>query len=172
MASRRWAALPSAVGELTLVTDGGALTHVLFEAHQGSGSAALERVRALPRDDVHPVLRQAAEELGQYFAGERQAFEVPLAPQGSAFQLAVWGQLVTIPYGATVSYGDIARRLGLVPGASRAVGLANGSNPISIIVPCHRVIGSDGSLTGYGGGLPRKRLLLDLESGVAGDRLF
>jgi methylated-DNA-[protein]-cysteine S-methyltransferase len=168
----RWGAMASPVGELTLASDGGVLTHVLFEAHQGAASPELRRVRAGPRGDADPVLRQAAAELGQYFAGVRRRFDVPLGPRGSEFQLAVWAQLRAIPYGATVSYGDIARSLGLAPGASRAVGLANGSNPISIIVPCHRVIGADGSLTGYGGGLPRKRLLLDLESGVVGDRLF
>jgi len=168
-----WTAVPSAVGELTLATaDGTSLTHVLFEAHRGGEDPWVQRVRTGPRDDDHPVLRRAAGQLDEYFAGTRCDFDVPLAPRGSTFQRAVWDQLRTIPYGATVSYGDIARRLGLVPGASRAVGLANGSNPISIIIPCHRVIGADGSLTGYGGGLPRKRLLLDLESGVAGSRLF
>ncbi|HEY6794663.1 MAG TPA: methylated-DNA--[protein]-cysteine S-methyltransferase, partial [Kineosporiaceae bacterium] len=167
-----WSAVTGPAGELTLACDGAALTHVLFEAHRGGASPESRRIRAGPRDDADPVLRQAAAELAEYFAGARRVFEVPLAPRGSAFQLAVWVQLRTIPYGATVSYGDIARRLGLPPGASRAVGLANGSNPISIIIPCHRVIGADGSLTGYGGGLPRKRFLLDLESGVAGDRLF
>jgi methylated-DNA-[protein]-cysteine S-methyltransferase len=164
--------MDSPVGELTLAADGDAVTHVLFAAHRGGTDPSLARVRATTRDDDRAVLRATVDQLAEYFAGARRDFDLPLAPRGSEFQLAVWGQLRTVPYGATVSYGDIARRLGLVPGASRAVGLANGSNPISIIVPCHRVIGADGSLTGYGGGLPRKRLLLDLESGVAGDRLF
>jgi methylated-DNA-[protein]-cysteine S-methyltransferase len=168
----RWAAVASPAGELTLASDGSALTHLLFGAHRGGASPEASRVRAGPSGDADPVLRQAVAELAGYFAGVRRQFEVPLAPRGSDFQRAVWGQLRLIPYGTTASYGDIARRLGLAPGASRAVGLANGSNPISIIIPCHRVIGSDGSLTGYGGGLPRKRLLLDLESGVTGDRLF
>ncbi len=103
------------------------------------------------------------EQLDEYFAGERTAFDVPLQMDGSGFQLRVWRELREIPYGTTTSYGEIARRLGKSAAAARAVGLANGQNPISVIVPCHRVIGADGSLTGYGGGLERKRYLLDLE---------
>jgi methylated-DNA-[protein]-cysteine S-methyltransferase len=116
---------------------------------------------------------QAAEEpfadvsrqLAEYFAGRRTVFDVPLAISGSPFQRRVWRALQDIPYGETISYGELARRIG-VPSASRAVGVANGHNPISVIVPCHRVIGADGSLTGYGGGLERKRVLLELEAGV------
>ncbi|HZU40850.1 MAG TPA: methylated-DNA--[protein]-cysteine S-methyltransferase [Solirubrobacteraceae bacterium] len=104
-------------------------------------------------------------QLGEYFAGRRREFSLELAPAGSEFELRVWAALREIPYGETASYGEIARRVG-APGAARAVGLANGRNPIAVIVPCHRVIGADGSLTGYGGGLERKRLLLDLEAGV------
>jgi len=109
------------------------------------------------------AFREAAAQLEAYFAGELKEFTVPLAPSGTPFQLAVWTELTKIPYGSTVSYGDIARALGKRPVAARAVGLANGANPISVIVPCHRVFGSDGSLTGYGGGLERKELLLRLE---------
>jgi methylated-DNA-[protein]-cysteine S-methyltransferase len=156
------------VGELLLGADEDALTEVLFESHRDGADPMLDRVRAGERDDEHPVLRRAAEQLGEYFAGERRAFDVRLTPQGGGFRQRVWGALCEIPYGTTVSYGDIAHRLGMPPGASRAVGLANGANPISIIIPCHRVIGANGSLTGYGGGLDRKRLLLDLES----DQLF
>lgn len=105
-------------------------------------------------------------QLGEYFAGARRTFDVPLDLRGSEFQRAVWAALLEIPYGETASYGEIARRVGR-PGKARAVGRANGSNPIAVIVPCHRVIGADGTLTGYGGGLERKRLLLDLESGRA-----
>jgi methylated-DNA-[protein]-cysteine S-methyltransferase len=105
------------------------------------------------------------EQLGEYFAGQRRDFEVPLALEGSPFQRRVWRALQGIGYGETISYGELARRIG-VPSASRAVGVANGHNPVSIIVPCHRVIGADGSLTGYGGGLERKRWLLELEAGV------
>jgi methylated-DNA-[protein]-cysteine S-methyltransferase len=114
------------------------------------------------RDDDR--LGPAVAELREYFAGERREFTVLLAPRGNDFELRVWEALREIPYGETVSYGEIARRIG-APSAARAVGLANGRNPIAVIVPCHRVIGANGSLTGYGGGLERKRYLLDLESG-------
>jgi methylated-DNA-[protein]-cysteine S-methyltransferase len=107
-------------------------------------------------------LGEAVRQLRAYFAGELQAFDLPLAPQGTPFQLAVWKHLCEIPYGETISYGELARRIGN-PNASRAVGLANGSNPIPIVIPCHRVIGSNGKLTGYGGGLPIKDKLLGLE---------
>jgi methylated-DNA-[protein]-cysteine S-methyltransferase len=106
-----------------------------------------------------PLLEQAAEELDAYFAGRRQRFQVPLAPEGTPFQRQVWAALTTIPFGATWSYAKLARTVGR-PAAVRAVGAANGRNPIALFVPCHRVIGADGSLTGYGGGLPRKRWLL------------
>jgi methylated-DNA-[protein]-cysteine S-methyltransferase len=147
------------VGELLLVGDGASLTGVYFNLgpHRGTRVGTDWRRLAEP---FAAVRRQ----LDAYFAGELRAFDLPLAPRGTAFQLAVWRELTTIGYGTTVSYGSIAQRLGDA-GASRAVGLANGRNPISIIVPCHRVIGADGSLTGYGGGLDRKRFLLRLERG-------
>lgn len=104
----------------------------------------------------------AVEQLEEYFAGERTAFDFPLELVGTAFQRRVWAALQTIPYGETRSYGDIARQIG-APGAFRAVGLANGHNPVGIVVPCHRVIGANGSLTGYGGGIDRKRTLLEME---------
>ncbi len=104
-------------------------------------------------------------QLADYFAGHRQVFDLPLTMTGSPFQRRVWRALQDIPYGETISYGELARRIG-VPSAARAVGVANGHNPVCVIVPCHRVIGADGSLTGYGGGLERKRLLLELEAGV------
>lgn len=113
------------------------------------------------------LLRETARQLRAYFAGDLREFDVPLAPAGSEFQRAVWAALLEIPYGFTRSYGEQARRLGRAD-AARAVGAANGDNPIAIIIPCHRVIGSDGSLTGYGGGLWRKRWLLDHESRLAG----
>ena len=109
--------------------------------------------------------RQAARELTEYFEGKRRAFDVPLDMRGTDFQKRAWDALLSIPYGETRSYGQQAAMLGN-PQASRAVGLANGSNPVSIIVPCHRVVGSNGKLTGYGGGLPRKQALLDLERGA------
>jgi methylated-DNA-[protein]-cysteine S-methyltransferase len=164
MAERVWTVMASPVGELLLAGDGHRLTDVLFERHRDGTDPSLQRVRAGRRDDEDPLLARVAGQVEEYFAGRRRGFDLPLLPVGSEFQQRVWSALLDIPYGTTVSYGEIARRLGMPAGASRAVGLANGSNPISIIVPCHRVIGADGSLTGYGGGLPRKRFLLDLES--------
>lgn len=109
------------------------------------------------------ILEEAERQLAEYFSGDRQVFDLPLAPRGTEFQQRVWAALGTIPYGETRSYGQVAHALGLVPGASRAVGLANGRNPVPVVVPCHRVIGADGTLTGYAGGLERKRTLLGLE---------
>ena len=106
----------------------------------------------------------AARQLREYFAGRRTQFDLPLEPEGTAFQRSVWRRLQEIPYGKTISYGELARRIGN-PKASRAVGMANGANPIPIVIPCHRVIGADGTLTGFGGGLPIKRALLALEAG-------
>jgi methylated-DNA-[protein]-cysteine S-methyltransferase len=160
----RWMVLPSPVGDLLLTSDGEALTGVAFTPHD----RLLERCRIEgKRHAALPVLAAAAAQLSEYFADERREFDLPLAPEGSEFQLRVWEELRLIPYGATRSYGKIADRLGLPPGGSRAVGLANGANPLPIVVPCHRVIGADGSLTGFGGGIERKRFLLDLERGGA-----
>lgn len=150
--------VPSPVGPLTLAGNPEALTACWFD---GTPPAA---AGAEVREDPGPF-RDAAEQLEAYFAGERHHFDLVLAPTGTAFQLSVWQGLLDIAYGETCSYGELAGRLGS-PGASRAVGLANGRNPIAIIVPCHRVIGADGSLTGYAGGMDRKRLLLELEAGV------
>jgi methylated-DNA-[protein]-cysteine S-methyltransferase len=148
----------SPIGPLLLLTDGEALTG-LYMSVEGRpwplGDGAAEQPR-------HPVLAGARRQLDEYFAGARTTFEVPLQPAGTEFQRAVWSRLQSIPYGATTSYGELARALG-DPKASRAVGLANGRNPIPIIIPCHRVIGADGSLTGFGGGIERKRWLLGLE---------
>ena len=125
---------------------------------------------ALKRDarwceGVHPVLDAIAAQLDEYFAGSRTSFDLPLAPEGTDFQRMVWHALATIPFGATCTYADIAARIGK-PTAVRAVGAANGRNPIPIVLPCHRVIGADGSLTGFGGGLPTKRFLLELEGAI------
>lgn len=114
------------------------------------------------RSESSAILERAAEQLGEYFAGQRTTFDLPLEPDGTAFERSVWEELTRIPYGQTISYGQLAHRLGN-PKAVRAVGRANGQNPISIIIPCHRVIGASGQLVGYGGGLDRKRFLLDLE---------
>lgn len=153
-----WTEIDSPVGRLRLVERDGALTAIEFMPFvDGDG-----RPRGARQDD-HPVLVDAARQLAAYFGGTRTDFDLPLAPQGSDFQQRVWEQLLTIGYGATASYGAIAHRLGLTNAASRAVGLANGRNPLPIVIPCHRVIGVDGRLTGYAGGLERKQVLLDLE---------
>ncbi|HEY1203087.1 MAG: methylated-DNA--[protein]-cysteine S-methyltransferase [Bryobacteraceae bacterium] len=117
-------------------------------------------------DDAHPAIREAARQLAEYFARTRRAFELPLGLRGTPFQLRVWNALLGIPYGETRTYSQLALQLGQ-PGAARAVGAANGANPVSIIVPCHRVIAAGGGLGGYGGGLDRKKFLLDLESGAS-----
>lgn len=113
----------------------------------------------------HPLLRRAQAQLEEYFQGRRHGFDLPLAPRGTDFQQTVWRALATIPYGQTASYAQLAERIGR-PTASRAVGAANGRNPLPIVLPCHRVIGADGSLTGFGGGLPTKRFLLELEGAL------
>ena len=144
---------PTPVGPLLLTAEDGALTGLYFGAKPVPGE----------RDDADPFLRSVADQLGAYFAGRLRDFDVPLAPRGTPFQLSVWERLRLIPYGTTTTYGALARDLGN-PNACRAVGLANGRNPISIIVPCHRVIGANGSLTGFGGGMDAKHTLLDLEA--------
>jgi methylated-DNA-[protein]-cysteine S-methyltransferase len=161
----RWRTIESPIGPLTLGGEDDVLTSLRMAewAHEPAG------VDAWVRDDE--AFPQAVEQLDAYFAGERTEFDLALRLDGSAFERRVWDQLLAIPYGETLSYGEVARRLGQ-PTASRAVGLANGRNPIGIIVPCHRVIGADGTLTGYGGGLPSKRALLDLESARTVPRLF
>jgi methylated-DNA-[protein]-cysteine S-methyltransferase len=155
--------IDSPIGRLLLAGTRAALTIIDFQ----SGPRP-RRPDAAWVEDAQPFARAVAE-LREYFEGARRDFTVPLAPAGTPFQLRVWRALVEIPYGETTSYGELARRLGQ-PTASRAVGLANGSNPLPVIIPCHRVIGANGSLTGYGGGLPIKQRLLALERG--GDRLF
>lgn len=149
--------IASPLGDLTLTGTADGLTGVYFTDHlRGPEADALG-----PRDDER--FAQVRQQLTEYFAGERTEFDLALAPQGHDFQHRVWAALREIPYGETTTYGAIAKALG-DPGAAQAVGAANGRNPISIIVPCHRVIGSSGSLTGYAGGLDRKRFLLELET--------
>jgi len=148
--------MPSPVGELTIVSSEGAVTAVSMQVPGREPSPD----EIGQRDD--PAGAEAVRQLQQYFAGERTDFDLPLAPAGDEFKQRVWALLREIPYGQTRSYGDLARRLGDV-NLSQAVGFANGRNPIAIVIPCHRVIGSDGSLTGYAGGLDRKRFLLALE---------
>jgi methylated-DNA-[protein]-cysteine S-methyltransferase len=151
--------LDSPIGELLLVGDG----HSLRGLYIQEGRTAID-VRAGWQQAEQPFVA-ASMQLAEYFAGRRSSFDVPLVTTGSAFERRVWSALQDIPYGESTSYGELARRIG-EPGAARAVGLANARNPIAVIVPCHRVIGADGSLTGYGGGLARKRFLLDLEAGA------
>jgi methylated-DNA-[protein]-cysteine S-methyltransferase len=160
-----WHEIDSPVGPLLLAGSAQALTLVHFQAGPHPLCPAEEW-----RRDAAPFVRVQAQ-LSEYFHGARCTFELPLAPQGTPFQLRVWRALCAIPYGDTLSYGELARRLGLVNGA-RAVGLANGANPLPIVVPCHRVIGSDGSLTGFGGGLHIKRSLLALEGATCAVDLF
>ena len=155
----------SPIGELTLVGSASALVALhLPESDDAPMDAPSGKT---------PLLTRVAEQLREYFAGERRAFDVEMAAKGTPFQQLVWGALLDIPYGALCSYGDVARTIGR-PAASRAVGAANGRNPIAIIVPCHRVIGSTGQLTGYGGGLPTKQWLLAHEQKFAGaqQRMF
>ena len=148
----------SPIGELTLVGD----EHGLAGLYMDSQRYGPKRDPAWRHDPG--TLADAAEQLEQYFAGERTEFDLPLAPRGTDFQRRVWSALREIPYGSTVTYTELAAAVGR-PGAARAAGAANGRNPLAVVIPCHRVIGAGGALTGYGGGLGRKRLLLDLESG-------
>jgi methylated-DNA-[protein]-cysteine S-methyltransferase len=146
--------IPSPIGEITLIASNEALQAVLFnietpKAHENAG---------------HPILKKTAQQLAEYFAGKRKDFDLPLSTEGTAFQKKAWAQLMKIPYGKTISYGEQAEKLGDSKKA-RAVGTANSQNPISIIVPCHRVIAKSGALTGYSGGLSVKKFLLQLEQG-------
>jgi methylated-DNA-[protein]-cysteine S-methyltransferase len=147
---------PSPIGPLTLMASDGRLTHLVM-ADQAHATATPPGSR---RDD--DFFTDVTGQLDAYFAGTRTSFDVPMRLEGTEFQRRVWAQLCEIPYGETISYGELARRVGN-PNAARAVGLANGRNPVAVIVPCHRVIAADGSLGGYGGGTQRKTHLLDLE---------
>ena len=154
-----WRRVTTPLGEVTIVADDDWLTELHLP-----GDAAV-----VPADAVEggPTVDRAAAQLPEWFAGERRHFDLPLAPVGTAFQRRVWAVLVSVPYGETATYGDIAAAIGQ-PTATRAVGAANGRNPIPLIIPCHRVIGSNGALVGYsgGGGVATKRYLLDVEQGV------
>jgi methylated-DNA-[protein]-cysteine S-methyltransferase len=154
--------VPSPIGSLTLVAEHGKLTGLYMDTH---GRQPGRDVLGSAGDVADEPFASAVRQLDEYFAGRLTAFDLPLEPAGTQFQRRVWSALQTIPYGQTWSYGQLARAIGKAS-ASRAVGLANGRNPIAVVIPCHRVIGSDGSLTGYGGGLDRKRYLLGLEEGT------
>ena len=154
MTTAGWTTHESPIGTLTLTASGAGLTGVHFPG----------RVAALARSTGPPgLLAEARRQLDEYFAGERRGFDLPLdLNAGTDFQRSVWREVAAIPHGATITYGELARRIGR-PGHARAAGGANARNPLPVIVPCHRVVGGDGALTGYGGGLDRKRLLLELE---------
>ena len=150
----------SPIGELLMTGDGEQLQRLHMQGARHPTRVGADWVR-----DSEPFA-DLCEQLDQYFGGERREFDLDLDPHGSEFELRVWRALRQIPYGETESYGQLAERIGH-PGSARAVGTANGRNPIAVVIPCHRVIGADGSLTGYAGGLERKRLLLDLEAPLA-----
>ena len=158
--------IASPVGPLLVAADDVGLRAIEFHANR----------HPVPRDESwregdHPLIDLATRQLGEYFAGARRTFDLPLAPEGTDFQRTVWLTLSEIPYGRTLSYSELAVRVGR-PSAVRAVGAANGRNPLPIVLPCHRVIGADGSLTGFGGGLPMKRFLLGLEGALPRAGLF
>ena len=159
-----WTLMDSPIGELRIVEQGSAVTAIEFTPFRDSVDGRPRGARSA----TEPVLVRAVEQLSAYFARELKEFDLPLAPHGTDFQRRVWDALLGIGYGDTASYGEVAHRLGMTNAASRAVGLANGRNPIPIVIPCHRVIGADGSLTGYAGGMERKQTLLSLEQ----DALF
>lgn len=152
-----YAYLETPIGTLLIAGDAGAVCRITFPQR----GRAVKPGPEWQESQSGPV-GEAARQLREYFAGERAEFDLPLAPEGTAFQRAVWRQLQQIPYGQTISYGELARRVGN-PKASRAVGSANGANPLPIVIPCHRVIAGDGTLGGFGGGLPTKQMLLALE---------
>jgi methylated-DNA-[protein]-cysteine S-methyltransferase len=154
-----WTTAPSPLGNLLLTSNGSCLTGLWTPRPSGTFDIEPDWIE----NSKEQPFCAATEQLTAYFAGKLKRFEIPLGPAGTPFQQRVWTELQRIPYGKTISYGELANRIGNSK-ASRAVGLANGSNPISIIIPCHRVIGSNGKLVGYGGGLDTKRRLLDFES--------
>ena len=179
----------SPIGKLLLTSDGQNITRLFMEDHEGGATANSDFAKSkdlpensvwgrqgkfgtlpLPeweRNETLPIMKAAKQQVDEFFSGKRKEFDLPLKLEGNNFQVQVWNELTRIPFGKTITYGELARRIGK-PDASRAVGLANGKNPISIIVPCHRVIGASGKLTGYGGGLDRKEWLLAHEAEVCG----
>ena len=161
-ASKYYATIKSPVGELMLVADDTALTGVYFAGRDHVPAAG----KGWTRDAQHPVLRETAQQLQEYLSGKRTNFQIPLRLAGTEFQEKIWQQIARIPYGETISYAELAKRAG-APQAIRAAGTTTGRNPVSIIVPCHRVVGKNGGLGGFGGGLERKRFLLALEKADA-----
>jgi methylated-DNA-[protein]-cysteine S-methyltransferase len=171
-----WTMTDSPAGPIRIVAHDDAITAIEFTATPPEDASPRSSMRVAEqrasdrsvgeRCDDHPLLVEAARQLRAYFAGELREFDLPLDPDGTEFQRRVWDELRRIGYGQTASYGELAVRLGMPRGASRAVGAANGRNPIGIVVPCHRVVGANGSLSGYAGGVERKQLLLRLEQGA------
>lgn len=160
----RYARFATPMGTLFATAERGALTGIHFE-----GGRHAPAVSPQWREDArHAPLAECARQLAEYFAGERDTFELPLAPEGTDFQQRVWKEIAKIPYGETITYAQLAARAG-APGSARAAGAATGRNPLSIVVPCHRVIGTSGSLTGYAGGLERKTRLLEIEAALQGE---
>jgi methylated-DNA-[protein]-cysteine S-methyltransferase len=151
----------SPYGQMLLVANGEGLSGVYFDGQKYHPQVQID----WRRDAHHAPLRQAKRELAEYFAGTRECFETALAPEGTPFQRSVWNAIATVGFGETITYSELAQRAGC-PGSARAAGTATGRNPLTIIVPCHRIVGSSGSLTGYAGGLDRKRALLALESRI------
>lgn len=161
--------VPTRFGPLLVAASDAGLVRVNFQ--DGTHPLTPELLWVEEREPKHRVLKDAARQFKAYFAAKLRDFDLPLAPEGTDFQKRVWKALTGIPYGRTITYGALARKVGK-PSAARAVGAANGQNPLPVIVPCHRVIGADGSLTGYGEGLPIKQALLDLEQGTDQPALF
>jgi methylated-DNA-[protein]-cysteine S-methyltransferase len=171
-----WTLVDSPAGPIRVIAHHDTVTAIEFTAEPPADASPRSSMRVAAersagrsvgdRADDDPLLAEARRQLEAYFAGDLKEFDLPLHPDGTAFQQRVWKELQNIGYGETASYGEIAQRLGLTAGASRAVGAANGRNPIGIVIPCHRVVGSKGSMSGYAGGVERKQLLLDLETGA------
>ena len=157
----RYARFESPLGPVLATEEGGGITHIDFIG----GKYAVRIGEDWVEDAQAPALRACGTQLAEYFAGTRTEFHLPLAPRGSDFQQRVWREIARVPYGQTISYGELAKRAG-APGQARAAGAATGRNPVGVVIPCHRIVGADGSLTGYAGGLERKRELLELEGAL------
>lgn len=154
----RYARFDFPLGPVIAVAEDDGITHIDFVGAKYERPVQPDWVE----DPQAPALRACGTQLAEYFAGTRTEFDLPLAPRGSAFQKRVWDEIARVPYGKTISYGELAKRAG-APGQARAAGAATGRNPVGVVIPCHRIVGADGSLTGYAGGLERKRGLLELE---------
>jgi methylated-DNA-[protein]-cysteine S-methyltransferase len=161
----RYTEIATSLGPMRLAATSAGLVGIAFEGDRYAPPTG----PAWIRDEAYPALREAASQLAAYFAARRLTFDLPLAARGTPFQRTVWAAIAAVPAGETISYAELARRAGC-PGSARAAGAATGRNPLAIVVPCHRIVGSDGSLTGYAGGLDRKRALLALERAFTGLR--